>query len=60
MEVGYSIKTDCIFHVNKIKGEGCTALKELYCSKEKCGFYKSRREYNADGTKKGNNYGKKI
>lgn len=35
-------KTDCKMY-NK-ETNSCNALKELYCKKEKCGFYKPRKE----------------
>lgn len=50
------IKMDCIHYdgmSNKSIQSRCRALKKLYCSCEKeCNFYKSRSEYNMDGTKK--------
>lgn len=43
-------KEDCIFFKNMRK---CNALNELYCKTEsKCAFYKSKEEYNSNGTKK--------
>ena len=36
------IKTDC-FAFDKEKQE-CKCLKELYCDKENCKFYKSKEE----------------
>ena len=44
------IKTDCIFYWPE--KHDCKALKCLYCFTEKCKFYKSSKEYHADGTKK--------
>lgn len=38
------IKKDC-FAYKDTNGRGkCAALKELYCEKEHCAFYKVRRE----------------
>lgn len=34
------VKRDCFAYRIKGSAEMCTALKELYCKKEKCGFYK--------------------
>jgi len=36
------IKTDCIMY-RPLKKE-CDGLKELYCVKEKCNFYKTKKE----------------
>lgn len=44
------VKAKCIFDTGG-NGRGCDALKEKYCSKGVCSFYKSKREYviNEDG-----------
>lgn len=35
------IKTDCFaYNGSKIGDYRCSALRELYCKKEKCSFYK--------------------
>lgn len=50
------IKMCCIHYdgmSNKPIQSRCRALKKLYCScEEKCSFYKSRSEYNMDGSRK--------
>ena len=45
MEIG--IKTDCFAHEDSLHNpDGMrTALKGLYCKREKCKFYKSKRDY---------------
>jgi hypothetical protein len=48
------IKMDCIHLDGMRTDKKCRALKKLYCSKkEACSFYKSRSEYNMDGSRKG-------
>jgi len=44
------IKTDCILY--NAEKKDCKGLNCLYCGKEECGFYKSNKEYKADGSKK--------
>ena len=50
------IKMDCIFYdgmSSKPIQSRCRALKKLYCScEEQCSFYKSRSDYNMDGSRK--------
>lgn len=47
------IKRDCILYSSQLKGrEACKGLQELFCRKENCKFYKSNREYEADGRRK--------
>lgn len=50
------IKMDCISYdgmSNKPIQSRCRALKKLYCScEEQCSFYKSRSDYNMDGSRK--------
>lgn len=50
------IKMDCIHYdgmSNKSIQSRCRALKKLYCScEDKCSFYKSRSDYNMDGSRK--------
>lgn len=36
------VKGDCFAYKKTQAGGKCTALKELYCKKEQCGFYKKR------------------
>lgn len=36
------IKKDCFAYVNKNGHQGCRALNDLYCKKEKCKFYKRK------------------
>lgn len=38
------VKTDC-FGYAKVVTETCTALRELYCAKEECPFYKPKKQY---------------
>lgn len=38
------IKKDCF----AIKGSKCMALNRLYCQTSKCGFYKTRVQYQED------------
>ena len=38
------IKTECFAYDTKEKG--CRCLKELYCQKEKCHFYKDKTQIN--------------
>lgn len=45
-------RTDCIFYQRTGRREHCGALKELYCAKEKCKFYKAGSAYNPDGSRK--------
>lgn len=33
---------DCIFYKNR----SCKALRKLFCSKEKCNFYKTKQNFN--------------
>lgn len=35
---------DCFAFVEKSGHQGCRALKELYCKKEECKFYKRKSE----------------
>ena len=44
------IKKDCILYSDKTNN--CMGLREIYCKKEHCNFYKSSKEYNKDGSKK--------
>jgi hypothetical protein len=44
---GIEIKTDCFAYKNK----KCKILKELFCSKEKCAFYKTQNQYELDRLK---------
>ena len=46
----YERKTDCILFDRGTNA--CIGLNRMYCKTEKCGFYKSKEEYNKDGTKK--------
>lgn len=36
------IKTDCFAHKDTGRASKCVALKELYCAKEYCPFYKKK------------------
>lgn len=36
------VKSDCFAYKETQTGGKCTALKELYCKKEQCGFYKKK------------------
>lgn len=40
MENKPEIKKDCFAY----KNNNCTALNDLYCAKEKCSFYKTRKQ----------------
>lgn len=44
----YREKEDCFAYkyTKQIKKAQCTALKELYCKKGKCPFYKTQKEEN--------------
>lgn len=35
-----TVKTDCFAY----KNHNCIALNDLYCTKEKCSFYKTHKE----------------
>lgn len=48
-----AVKKDCILY--KKESGVCKGLRALYCRKEECAFYKSKRYYNSDGTKKPDN-----
>jgi hypothetical protein len=52
------VKKDCILYQSypHLKKGFCTGLRDLYCAKEDkpCAFYKSKAEYNRDGTKRKN------
>lgn len=42
------VQRDCILY----KSENvCAGLKQMYCKKENCNFYKNRKEYNKYGSK---------
>lgn len=43
-EVG-NARTDCFAYTKDYLMAECYALKELYCRREKCKFYKSKLEY---------------
>ena len=38
----YIMKRDCFAFAEKNNHQGCRALKELYCKKEECRFYKRK------------------
>ena len=40
-----SVRTDCFAYVKGYLIGECDALRELYCKREKCKFYKNRDEY---------------
>lgn len=43
------VKKDCFAFHEGITGQGeCTILTDLYCKKEKCGFYKTKEKFNED------------
>ena len=45
----YEARTDCLFYrAQGYRKPDCAALKELYCRKEKCSFYKPREGSDAD------------
>ena len=49
-------KKDCILYCDEYRRGSygyCTGLKKLYCEKEECGFYKPKKLYNSDGSRKG-------
>ena len=48
----FEIKTDCF----AFKGGQCMALTDLYCTKEKCSFYKSKEEYISEQIQNANRY----
>ena len=37
------VKTDCFAYKNTELGEECDSLTKLYCSFEKCRFYKQKK-----------------
>ena len=39
---------DCFAFVEKNEHQGCRALKELYCKKEECKFYKNKEKINIE------------
>ena len=41
-------KKVCFAYVEKKGHQGCRALKELYCKKEECRFYKRKCEVNLE------------
>lgn len=45
------IKTDCFAYEQKGYIGNCKALKDLYCAKGKCAFYKTKEQYNKDREK---------
>lgn len=47
-----TIKTDCIMFKHTPNGACCAGLKRLYCLEGKCVFYKSNKQFNADGSPK--------
>lgn len=42
------MKRDCFAFAEKNNHQGCRALKELYCKKEECRFYKRKWEVNLE------------
>lgn len=42
------IEKDCFAYTEKKRNQECKALKELYCEKEKCKFYKRKDEIDID------------
>lgn len=40
--MNYELKTDCFAYSKK--NNECRALKELYCEKENCPFYKTKEQ----------------
>lgn len=45
----FEVKKDC-FGYDKQKNN-CMALNELYCKREKCGFYKTKKQFEEDRKK---------
>lgn len=43
------VKRDCFGYKQLGNREKCIALKELYCKKEKCKFYKAMKEQDVYG-----------
>lgn len=40
----FEVKTDCFaYKAGKSDKYACTALNDLYCRKEECGFYKPKK-----------------
>ena len=39
------VKKDCFAYNEKLVNRSCTALRELYCAKEECKFYKTKEQY---------------
>lgn len=39
-------KEDCFAYMETLGRPTCKALKEMYCAKEECKFYKNRKETN--------------
>ena len=50
---GYEAKKDC-FGYCKEKNT-CSVLRRLFCKTEQCGFYKTRKQFDADKEKWGYN-----
>ena len=50
----YEAKTDCFGY----KAGRCTVLTELFCTKEKCAFYKTKEQYDSDREKAEKNIGR--
>lgn len=43
LEQKYEVKTDCFaYRAGKVEEYACSALRELYCKKGKCNFYKPK------------------
>lgn len=42
------IKKDCFAYTKRGNTEKCAALKELYCKKEVCKFYKSKEVFRVE------------
>lgn len=45
-------RENCIFYAQNKRTEYCKALKELYCTREDCKFYKADNAYYLDGTRR--------
>ena len=39
------VKTDCFAYDCSLKNRQCKALRELYCAKKNCKFYKTKEQY---------------
>lgn len=47
-----AVKEDCFAYAKASKCS-CNALRQLYCEKEECGFYKTKEQHEKDTKKRG-------